>query len=61
MHVAHILADSNDSELDLQGLPWHLIASDLKTHFNMDMSDDKVKFSWKGPGMESKSFIKYID
>ncbi|XP_060574325.1 uncharacterized protein LOC132732007 [Ruditapes philippinarum] len=41
--------DSSDSELDLQGLPWHLIATDLKTHFNMDMSDDKVKFSWKGP------------
>ncbi|XP_060554849.1 uncharacterized protein LOC132715799 [Ruditapes philippinarum] len=42
-------SDSDDSELDLQGLPWHLIASDLKYHFNMDMSDDKMKFSWKGP------------
>ncbi|XP_053387470.1 uncharacterized protein LOC128551103 [Mercenaria mercenaria] len=42
-------SDENDSELDLQGLPWHQIVSDLKNHFNMKISDVKMKFSWKGP------------
>ncbi|XP_060567045.1 uncharacterized protein LOC132725873 isoform X2 [Ruditapes philippinarum] len=40
--------DSYDSELDLQGLPRHPIVSDLKYHFNMDMSDDKMMFAREG-------------
>ncbi|XP_045185180.2 uncharacterized protein LOC123543156 [Mercenaria mercenaria] len=41
--------DTDDGELDLQGLPWHLIAADLKNHFNLEFTDERLKFAWKGP------------
>ncbi|XP_045190700.2 uncharacterized protein LOC123547568 isoform X2 [Mercenaria mercenaria] len=33
-------------ELDLFQLPWHLIAEDLNTNFDLDMSDFLLKFTW---------------
>ncbi|XP_053402954.1 uncharacterized protein LOC123550166 [Mercenaria mercenaria] len=37
-------------ELDLNGLPLHLIAIDMKTNFNLDFSGEIGQFSWKeGP------------
>ncbi|XP_053388103.1 uncharacterized protein LOC128551313 [Mercenaria mercenaria] len=45
----NIYPDSLNGELDLQGLPWHHIAADLKNHFGMKFSDTRMKFAWKGP------------
>lgn len=46
-----------DNELDLQGLPWHMISADLKNNFHVNISDEIMKFSWKGPGKTAHFFL----
>ncbi|XP_053386952.1 uncharacterized protein LOC123542898 [Mercenaria mercenaria] len=41
--------DSLDKELDLKGMPWHLLSADLKNNFGFEFSSQEINFHWKGP------------
>ena len=37
-------------KINLSGLPWHLIATDLKKITGMTFDDPSMKYIWQGPG-----------